>query len=353
MITEEQIRAALKNVIDPKTKTDVISAGLISGIVVREGKVGFMILISPEDREIRAPLQDSCRKAVEVLPEVSHVTAVLTADVSSPGEPPSEQRKKMAQWNLSPVDGVKRIIVIASGKGGVGKSTTAVNLARAAAEAGKKVGILDADIYGPSVPRMLGLRGVRPSVDNHTFIPPEKDGIQAMSIGFLMGEEAAVLRGPMITKTLIQLLRATAWGSYKPKEINSQPLDLLFIDLPPGTGDIHLSLVQQAPIAMNGGGAIIVTTPQEVALDDARKCAQMFRKVDVPILGVIENMSWFEDPSGRKHHLFGQGGGKKLSTGLNVPFLAEIPQKIEIQQAMEEGSNAVEKEYNRVIAALD
>lgn len=330
MITEENIRAALRNVTDPKTQTDVISAGLISGIVVREGKVGFMILIAPEDREIRSPLQDFCRKAVEAIPEVRHVTAVLTADVSSPGEPPSEQRRKMAQWNLSPVDGVKRILVIASGKGGVGKSTTAVNLARAAAQMGKKVGLLDADIYGPSVPRMLGLRGMKPAVENQKFLPLEKDGIQAMSTGFLMGEEAAVLRGPMITKTLTQLLRATAWDA----------LDLLFIDLPPGTGDVHLSLVQQAPLALNGGGAIIVTTPQEVALDDARKCARMFQKVDVPILGIIENMSWFEDLSGQKHYLFGQGGGAALSTELNVPLLAAIPQKIEIQRAMEEGAEA-------------
>ncbi|MFO1242879.1 MAG: Mrp/NBP35 family ATP-binding protein [Rickettsiales bacterium] len=340
-VLEEKILDALRSVIDPKTKRDVVSAGLISGIVARGGKVGFMITIAPGDRSLQESLQEECRKAVVKIPGVESVTAVLTGE-ASPHEPPKEQRRGMAQWNLAPVEGVKRIIAVASGKGGVGKSTTTVNLAHAAAALGLRVGILDADIYGPSMPRMLGLRGKKPEVQQNKFVPLTKDNIQAMSIGFLTGDDAAVLRGPMITKTLVQLLRGTAW----------QDVDILFIDLPPGTGDIHLSLVQQTPLALNQGGVILVTTPQDVAVDDARKCAQMFGKVDVPILGVIENMSWFEDTSGQKHYLFGRGGGKKLADESGATLLGQIPQRLDIQQAMEAGENNAQALYKPIITKL-
>lgn len=323
-VTEEKILDVLRGVPDPKSGRDVISSGIVSGIVLRGGKVGFMITLAEEDRDKGPALQEACRKKVERIPGVESVTAVLTGE-ASPQEPPKDARRGMAQWNLTPVDGVRRIIAIASGKGGVGKSTTTVNLARAAAKAGLRVGILDADIYGPSMPRMLGLRNKKPEVEQNKFIPLDADGIQSMSVGFLIGDEAAVLRGPMITKTLVQLLRGTAWDN----------VDILFIDLPPGTGDIHLSLVQQTPLSLNEGGVIIVTTPQGVAVDDARKCAKMFGKVDVPILGIIENMSWFEDPSGQKHYLFGEGGGAALAAEAHVPLLAQISQRIDIQQAME------------------
>lgn len=341
-VTEEKILEALRTVPDPGSGRDVVAAGIVSGIVLRGGKVGFMITLADGNKETGAALQEACRKKVEGLAGVESVTAVLTSE-ASPHEPPKEARRGMAQWNLSPVEGVKRIIAVASGKGGVGKSTTTVNLAHAAARDGLRVGILDADIYGPSIPRMLGLRGKKPEVEQGRFTPLEAQGIQAMSVGFLIGDDAAVLRGPMITKTLVQLLRGTAWNN----------LDILFIDLPPGTGDIHLSLVQQTPLSLNGGGVIIVTTPQDVAVDDARKCAKMFGKVDVPVLGIIENMSWFEDPSGQKHYLFGEGGGAALATEAHVPLLAQIPQRIDIQRAMEGvGTMIDEHSYRDAISRI-
>lgn len=235
--------------------------------------------------------------------------------------------KKPAPWIKDPLPHVKRVIAIASGKGGVGKSTTSVSLAFALKAAGKKVGILDADIYGPSIPHMLSLSG-RPEF-GEKMIPLERDGVKCMSMGFITGDEAAILRGPMITKTLQQLLRLTAWGS------ESAPLDFLIVDMPPGTGDIHLSMAQQVPLS----GAIIVTTPQEVALIDARKCAKMFLKVGVPVLGVIENMSGA---------VFGSGGGKKLADEFSVPFLGSVAMQAEICAASENGKIHLPEIYKEI-----
>lgn len=219
-------------------------------------------------------------------------------------------------WNSAPLENVKKIIAIASGKGGVGKSTTAVNLAYALKAAGKHVGLLDADIYGPSLPRMLSLSG-RPEIKEGRMQPLEQDGIECMSMGFITGDEAAILRGPMISKTLQQLLRSTRWGS-------GSMLDVLIVDMPPGTGDIHLSMAQQVPLS----GGVIVTTPQEVAVLDARKALTMFKKVNVPVLGVIENMSG---------GIFGAGGGKKLADEMGVPFLGAIPMDAAIVAASDNG----------------
>lgn len=234
----------------------------------------------------------------------------------APTQPP-QQTRGSAVWNFTPLEHVKKIIAVASGKGGVGKSATTVNLAQAMAQTGKHVGILDADIYGPSIPKMLALSG-QPHIDNGKMLPLENYTIKCNSMGFITGDQAAILRGPMISKTLAQLLRMTRWGTAE------APLDMLFVDMPPGTGDIHLSMAQQVPLS----GVIIVTTPQEVAVADAKKCLSMFQKVAVPILGVIENMSG---------SVFGSGGGKKLAATSGTPFLGTIPMDAEICRAGDAG----------------
>jgi ATP-binding protein involved in chromosome partitioning len=234
----------------------------------------------------------------------------------------NQEARTPAQWNKTPLAGVSRVIAIASGKGGVGKSTTTVMLAHAMAAMGQRVGILDADIYGPSIPRMLGLSG-KPEIKNDKMVPlishqssVTRHPIACNSMGFLLEEsQAAIWRGPMITKALHQLARLTDWAP------SHSPLATLLVDMPPGTGDIHLSMVQQVPLS----GAILVTTPQDVAVQDALKCADMFRKVNIPILGVIENMSWLETPAGEKMEIFGSGGGAKLAAACGAPLLAKIP----------------------------
>ena len=233
------------------------------------------------------------------------------------------------QMNHAPLPHVGRMIAVASGKGGVGKSTTTLNLAHALTARGLRVGILDADIYGPSIPRMLGLETrLKPELVDGQLIPPVAYGIRAMSVAFLIGDQAAVLRGPMITKTLVQMLRLTCWGTA------DAPLHILLIDLPPGTGDVPLSLTQNAKL----DGAVLVTTPQEVAVMDARKSLETFVRLGVPVLGVIENMSAFITPDGVRHVLFGEGGGRRLAVEKNVAFLGEIPQNPAYVAACETGS---------------
>jgi ATP-binding protein involved in chromosome partitioning len=319
-INTNDILRALSSVSLPAGGADVVSAGMISGVSVRGGKVGFLITIDPADKDRLSPLRMQCEDAVRALAGVESVTAVLTAQNAEP-IPPAPQSgydkpRERAVWNLTPVEGVKKIIAVASGKGGVGKSTVAASLAVAAAMSGKRAGLLDADIYGPSVPRMMGLTAEKqPPVAAGKMQPPLAHGVACMSMGFITGDAPAVLRGPMISKTLHQLLRMTHWNN----------LDVLFIDMPPGTGDIHLSLVQQVPLA----GAIIVTTPQEVAAMDARKCAQMFQKLGTPLLGVIENMTG---------EVFGYGGGEKLAQEFGVKLLGEIPLQARVREALDAGN---------------
>ncbi len=320
-VTEPEIQAALRHVIDPLTGQDIVSAGLVSGIVIRDGRVGLMITITREEQAVRSPLIEAVREALIRLPGVSSVTPVLTAQTgdSSPDNPPSRNK---ATWNLTPVANVSRVVAIASGKGGVGKSTVTALLALSLTGQGRRVGIVDADIHGPSIPYLLELpEGVRPELDaTGRMIPPVSHDIQCMSAGlFLDPSQAAIMRGPMVAKTLQQLIRGAAWGA------EGRPLDVLLIDLPPGTGDIHLSLVQQLPLALNGGGALIVTTPAPLSLLDARKCAVMFTKTDVPILGIIENMSWLEDATGAPLTVFGSGAGEALAEETHSQLLAQIP----------------------------
>ena len=230
--------------------------------------------------------------------------------------PDSSHLRKPAVWNREPLPHVKRVVAIASGKGGVGKSSIAVGLAHALQASGAAVGILDADIYGPSIPRMLGLETrLKPEIIDHAMIPPVSHGIKAMSMALITGDQAAILRAPMVTKSLQQLLRMTRWGTA------DAPLDVLLVDMPPGTGDIHLSMAQQVPL----NGAIVITTPQQVAMIDADKALQMFLKLAIPVIGVVENMSYFVDPTGTRHPLFGCGGGQALAAKYEVPLLGALP----------------------------
>ncbi len=318
-LTRENILKALTTVADPWSKSDVVSAGRISGVTVKDGKAGFLIDM-PKGTEAQAErLRAACEAAVSALPGILSVTAVPTAHQapSMPAVP-------------APVEGVKRLIAVASGKGGVGKSTSAVQLAQAFMRLGKRAGLLDADIYGPSMPRMLGLMGAgQPEIEGGKMLPPVARGISCMSVEFLFQGQAAVLRGPIISKTLSQLLRATRWQQ------GGAPLDMLLVDMPPGTGDVLLSLAQNAPL----DGALIVTTPQDVAVADARKAAVAFQKLRVPILGIIENMSWFE-AGGTRHALFGEGGGAALAREFGVPLLAQVPLEPSLREAGDRGMAA-------------
>jgi len=334
-LTPESIKNSLRGVIDRDSGSDVVSAGMISGIVIRDAKVGFVITIDPKDKERKAYLRGACEEAVHKLPGVESVTAVLTAQNSEPIPAKPEtgytQPRERAVWNVTPIEHVRSVIAVASGKGGVGKSTTAVNLALALQKQGKRIGLLDADIYGPSIPRMMALSG-QPEIIEGKMVPLQSHGIACMSMGFITGDEAAILRGPMISKTLHQMLRFTQWGT----------LDMLLVDMPPGTGDIHLSLVQQVPLT----GAIIVTTPQQVAIIDARKCLLMFKKVGTPILGIVENMSG---------GIFGSGGGKALAEEMGVPFLGAIAMDAGIVSASDSGtaySGECSAAYNTIAAKI-
>lgn len=332
---------ALKAVIDLDDGQDVVAAGRISGVAIRGTEVGFLISIALADKDRKEVLRKQCEQAVAALSGVTKVTAVLTAE-AEPDRTSQATKAGSAVWNKTPVEGVKNVIVVASGKGGVGKSTATVCLAYAFADAGLKVGILDADIYGPSIPTMLGLSG-QPEFADNKMLPHEKRGIQCMSIGFVLGDEAAILRGPMITKALHQMLRLVQWG--KPNE----PLDVLLVDMPPGTGDVHLSMAQQVPIT----GAVVVTTPQQVATIDAKKAVQMFRKVNIPIFGIIENMSHFVDPkSGNTTYIFGKGGGDKLAREMSTLFLGEIPIEPALGEAVDHGALLRAPDPFKNIAAL-
>ncbi len=335
-IGEAQVLAALKSITDPDRGGDIVSLGMLSGLVVRDGHVAFSIEVDPKRGAQAEPVRHAAEKAVEALPGVLSVTAVLTAHRAAPqaaapapkgGHGHGHAHGPAEQKPLVP--GVKFIVAVASGKGGVGKSTTSVNLALALAANGRKVGLLDADIYGPSMPRMMGIAGRPNSPDGKRLEPMENFGVKVMSMGFLVAEDTPMIwRGPMVMSALQQMLRDVNWGE----------LDVLVVDMPPGTGDAQLTMAQQVPLA----GAVIVSTPQDIALLDARKGLNMFRRVDVPVLGIIENMSYFCCPNcGHRTDIFSHGGARKEADDLGMEFLGEIPLHLSIRETSDQGQPIV------------
>ena len=339
-VTEAQILDALRSVRDPELDKDIVSLGIVTGLVIKDGNIGFAIEVDPKRGPHLEPLRKAAEDAVDNLPGVLSVTAVLTAHSpagsgasAQPAQPAPRQQRPEVQSStggareLAP--GVKAIVAVASGKGGVGKSTTAINLAMAFSASGLAVGILDADIYGPSLPRMMGITDKPTSEDGRILQPLEKHGVKCMSIGFLVPEDSPTIwRGPMVMSALEQMLRDVAWGE----------LDVMVVDMPPGTGDAQLTMSQRVPLA----GAVIVSTPQDIALLDARKGLNMFRKVDVPVLGIIENMSTFICPHcGGQSDIFGHGGARAEAEILGVDFLGEVPLHMDIRMTSDAGSPIV------------
>ncbi len=349
-LTEADVAKALAEVRDPASQKSVTEAGLIQGLAVRGGHVSFAVEVPPERGATSEPLRKACEAAVEKLPGVLSVTAVLTAHRERgarpapqrpvrPGPTPPAHSHAHGHGHdharetpnvAKGIEGVKSIIAVASGKGGVGKSTVAVNLALGLSALGLKVGLLDADIYGPSVPRLLAIKD-KPRSDGKTLYPIERFGLKAMSIGFLVGEDTPMIwRGPMVMSALTQMLGDVAWA----------PLDVLVVDMPPGTGDAQLTLAQRVPLK----GAIIVSTPQDLALIDARKGLAMFKTTAVPVLGIVENMSTFFCPHcGKESHIFGHGGARETAAQLGVDFLGEIPLVMSIRETSDAGTPIVAK----------
>jgi ATP-binding protein involved in chromosome partitioning len=326
-VTERQILDALGGVADPDKGADIVSLGMVSGLVIRDGNVAFAIEVESERGPRLEPLRIAAEKAVEALPGVLSVTAALTAQAPPRGRAaPPASGTAGGRTARGAVTGVGAIVAVASGKGGVGKSTVAANLALGLRANGLRVGVLDADIYGPSMPRMLGISGRPRSRDGKTLIPMENYGLKCMSMGFLVPEDTPMIwRGPMVMSALQQMLREVEWGE----------LDIMIADMPPGTGDAQLTMAQQVPLA----GAVIVSTPQDIALLDARKGLNMFRKVEVPVLGIIENMSYFLCPHcGGRSEIFSHGGAREEARRLGVEFLGEVPLDLKIRETSDGGT---------------
>lgn len=318
MLTQETVLEALKSVKYPGFSRDIVSFGLIKDILAANGEVKVTMQLTSANHEAAQQIKTESERALNQLGGVKKVQVEVhqpASGTAAPSNPFAQQSK---------VSGVKRIIAVASGKGGVGKSTCAVNLACALLHLGAKVGLLDCDIYGPSIPLMMGIRE-RPTVNaREQLVPPVAHGVKVMSIGLLVTDDQPVVwRGPMITKTIQQFLLAVDWSD----------LDFLLVDLPPGTGDAQLSLCQTVPL----DGGIVVTTPQEASLGVVRKGIAMFNKVNVPILGIVENMSYFTAPTGERIEIFGHGGGKSEAARQKVPFLGEIPIFTEIREGGDQG----------------
>lgn len=318
----EHILEALKKVQDPDLHRDIVSLGFVKNIKIDGGNISFDVELTTPACPVKEKLKEECAREVKKLEGVQAVAVNMTSRVRAQVETAMEGLKQ-----------IKNIIAVASGKGGVGKSTVALNLALALAESGAAVGLMDADIYGPSVPTMLGIQ-TRPRVIGKMVQPIVACGLKTISMGVLTGDDTPVIwRGPMIAGILQQFLAQVSWGE----------LDYLVIDLPPGTGDAQLTLAQKAPIS----GAVIVTTPQEVALMDARRGLKMFQQVGVPVLGIVENMSWFVcDQCSKKHFLFREGGGRKIAQELGVGFLGEIPIDPQIPVGCDQGKPIVQTAPN-------
>lgn len=357
-VTKDQVLAALGKVRSPDLQSDLVSRGMVSDVFISDSKVYFSITVPADKARELEPLRIAAEKAVTAVPGVKGALVTLTADrkaSSAPQQPPAPQAHghshapshapaggpSRGPGNVKAgVPGVGAIIAVASGKGGVGKSTTAVNFALGLQANGLRVGILDADIYGPSVPRLLKISGRPEQIDGRLIKPMENYGLKAMSMGFLVDEETAMIwRGPMVQSALLQMLREVAWGD----------LDVLVVDMPPGTGDAQLTMAQQVPLA----GAVIVSTPQDLALIDARKAVTMFRKVEIPLLGIVENMSYFLAPdTGKRYDIFGHGGARAEADRIGVPFLGEVPLTMDIRERSDLGTPIVHAEPDSEVANI-
>ena len=339
------VLAALDRVPDPRSGKGLAAAGLVQGLSLGEGRVGFMLEVPAADAALYAPVREAAEKALLSIGGVQKAQVVLTTASAAPAPGVTRVRRgasvapdaKADTAGMPPGErlaNVHRVIAVASGKGGVGKSTVSANLACAFARLGLKTGLLDADIYGPSAPRMMGL-SAQPEFVDGKLNPLEAWGVKVMSIGFLVDEGSPMIwRGPMASSAMRQMIQDVRWGT------EEDPLDLLVVDLPPGTGDIHLTLVQKLAV----DGVVIVSTPQEIALIDARRASAMFNKMNPPvtILGVVENMAFFPDPAtGAPIPIFGQGGARTEATRLAVPFLGEIPIDITLRQGADDGTPLV------------
>ena len=325
----DAVRSALARIHDPHTGTDLVSSQAVRGVGVDGGRVAIELQLGYPAAGWHAALEAEVRRVVgESVPGIAQLTVGISTRVVA----------HKVQKELTPLPEVRNIIAVASGKGGVGKSTTAVNLALALAAEGGKVGVLDADIHGPSIPMMLGLTGKPESPDNKHIAPMRAHGVQAISIGLFLGEDTpAIWRGPMTTQYLQQLLTTTLW----------QDLDYLVIDLPPGTGDIQLTLAQRVPVS----AAVVVTTPQDIALLDARRALRMFEKVEVPVLGIVENMAVHVCGNcGHAEHIFGEGGGERMAKQYDVPLLGSLPLDLRIREQADGGNPTVVAEPDSQIA---
>jgi ATP-binding protein involved in chromosome partitioning len=358
-VTKENVLETLKTVRGPDLEHNIVELGMVSDIFISDSKVYFSITVPSDQAAELEPLRQAAERVVSEMPGAKGALVTLTADKKAGAAPPkpapgeaqhahghshphsqAPQAAPQGRGAKIGVPGIGAIIAVASGKGGVGKSTTAVNLALALLANGLRVGMLDADIYGPSMPRLLKISGRPQQIENRIIVPMENYGLKVMSMGFLVDEETAMIwRGPMVQSALMQMLREVAWGE----------LDVLVVDMPPGTGDAQLTMAQQVPLA----GAVIVSTPQDLALIDARKGLNMFRKVEVPVLGIVENMSYFIAPdTGARYDIFGHGGARLEAERIGVPFLGEVPLTINIRETSDAGTPVVVSDPDGVIAGV-
>lgn len=343
-ITEEQILSALGTVSLAENQSDVVSAGIVQGISIRDGNVAIMLEIDPSQVNSMEPVRKRCEEAVFGLKGVASVTAVMT---EHKGKTPASSQKQSdpANRETKAVPGVAAILAVASGKGGVGKSTTSVNLALSMSKLGKRVGIMDADVYGPSIPTMMGLSGKpHTTPDGKQIEPKEAFNVRCMSIGLMVPKDTPMIwRGPMVMSAVQQLLYEVHWGE----------LDVLVIDMPPGTGDAQLTLAQRVPIT----GSVIVSTPQDVALLDVRKGLNMFREVDIPVFGIVENMSYFSCPNcGERSEIFGHGGAEQTAAEMGTDFLGAVPLHLSIRETSDTGKPIAEadpdNEYSKIYRTI-